>query len=380
MIDFWQLPEPARFIRTVVEDLRAGYNVVLAIPDHVPGGWATTFRAALFAASLPRLEGIQPDGSTPISAIYKALRLGPCSPRATVSGLCDQAGFRGRILHVQQFTPDAWQAWSNFLQDYEDACRHLELAERTLFIVTLAGELAISAPAPANLLRVHRWLDRMDGLNARLHAANLLAANTQTHWQRQLTVALLAELALWDPEVVTAGASLPLADILEPGSWLVQIAVARGWSVTDDLMSPAAEWRGLRQLFEGRRCTHSAWLALADRKEALAHRVWSGQVAALFPILERHRRGLLYCYRRLLRVPWSTQFATINELEDLELNHIADQLRPQSRGDLRDVYEFVSWLRDVRNDLAHLTSVTPERLLEPRFQSRMGNFLTSEDD
>jgi hypothetical protein len=331
-------------------------------------------------ARLPRLDGIQPDGLTPISAIYKALNLGPCSPRATVFDLCDQAHFRSRIFHVQQFTPAAWQAWSKFLQDYEGACRHLELAERTLFVVILTGELAISAPAPANLLRIHRWLDRVDSLNARLHAANLLASSTQTQWHRQLTVALLTELALWDPEVVTTGASLPLADILEPKPWLVQIAIARGWLDTDDLKSPAAEWRGLRQLFEGRQRTHSAWLALAGRNEALAQRVWSGQVAALFPILERHRRGLLYCYRNLLRVPWVTQFSTINALEDLELNHIADQLKPQSRGGLREVYEFVSWLRDVRNDLAHLTNVTPERLLEPKFQSRMGNFLTSEDD
>ena len=330
--------------------------------------------------TLPKLQAIQPDSSRPISTIYKALLLGPCSSRATVSDLCDQAGFRNRLLHVEQFTPDAWKAWSDFLRDYEDVCRHLQLAERTLFVVTLTGELAISVPAPANLLRVHQWRDRMDGLNVRLHAANLLAANTQTHWQRQLTVSLLAELALWDPEVATVGASRQLADILEPESWLVQIAVARGWLITDDLKSPAAEWRGLRQLFEGRHRTHSAWLALAGRQKALAQRVWSGQVATLFPILERHRRGFLYCYRGLLRVPWTTQFGTVNHLEDLELNHIADQLRPQNKGGLRDVYDFVSWLRDVRNDLAHLNGVSPALLLDPRFQSRMGNFLTSEDD
>ena len=53
MTVFWQLPEPARFVRTVVEDLRAGYNVVLAIPDHTPSGWTTALRAELSAASLP---------------------------------------------------------------------------------------------------------------------------------------------------------------------------------------------------------------------------------------------------------------------------------------------------------------------------------------
>ena len=98
------------------------------------------------------------------------------------------------------------------------------------------------------------------------------------------------------------------------------------------------------------------------------------------PLIERHRRGLLHYYRGLLHVPWPTQSGTISKLEDLELNHIADQFRPHSSGGLSDVYGFVSWLRDLRNDLAHLTSVAPQRLLDPRFQSRMGNVLTSEDD
>ena len=380
MTDFWQLPEPARFLRTVFEDLRAGYNVVIALPDHSPGGWATSLRAALSSASLPRLESMQTDGLPPIPAIHKALALGPCSARATVSDLCDQPGFQGRIIHLQKFTTDSWQAWTVFLEEYEDSCRHKDLAARTLFVVTLSGKLASSAPAPANLLRVHQWLARMDGLNARLYAANLLTATTQTLWQRQLTVALLAELALWDPEVITVGAALPLADILAPESWLAQLAHIRGWSTTEDLASPAAQWRGLRQPFEGRHRTHSAWLALAGRKDVLAQRVWNGQVAALFPLLERHRRDLLNCHHRLLRFPWITKNATITTVEDLELNHIADQLRPQSRGGLRDVYDFVSWLRDVRNDLAHLSCVSPQRLLEPRFQSRMDQFFCNADD
>ena len=378
---FWQLPEPARFIRAVLEDLREGYNVVLALPDHAPGDCSGVLRAALITANLPRLQSIHTDGPTPISAIHKALNLGSCSSRATVSDLCDQPGFQGRIIHLHQFTPDAWQAWVGFLHEYEDTCRHKELAERTLFVVTLSGALAIAAPAPANLLRVHQWLARMDGLNARLHAANLLATSPQNHWRRQLTVALLAELALWDTEVITIGASLPLADILDPEPWLAEIARARGWAVTEDLRSAAAEWRGLRQPFEGRHRTHSAWLALANRKEALSQRVWNGQVAALFPLIERHRRSILKRYSRFLTVPWMTGFGkTITEIEDLELNHIADQLRPQSRGVLRDIYEFVSWLRDVRNDIAHLSCVTPHRLLEPRFQSRMDQLLTNDDD
>ena len=67
-------------------------------------------------------------------------------------------------------------------------------------------------------------------------------------------------------------------------------------------------------------------------------------------------------------------------MEDLELNHIADQLKSQNSRGLRRVYEFVCWLRDIRNDLAHLTPASAEHLLDPRFENRMDNVLASEDD
>jgi hypothetical protein len=221
----------------------------------------------------------------------------------------------------------------------------------------------------------------MDGLNIRLHAADLLgASNIQIPWQRQLAVATLAELALWDPEVVATGASLSLAEILEPAPWLTQLAAARGWSPSDDPQSVASQWRSLRQPFEGRTRTHAAWLALAGRSEALSQRLWTAQVAALFPFLERHRRGFIHCYRKIFKLPWSTKLGRIDHVEDLELNHIADQFWSQGSSGLRDVARFVGWLRDIRNELAHLKPAPAALLLDQRFRSRMESFLTSADD
>ena len=378
---FWQLPEPARYLRAIIDDLRAGSNIVLTIPDHSPHGCAAALGTALSTIGLTPFQELQPNGSPPIATIHELLALGPCPPSPTVLDLCDNHGFRRRVIHVQSFTSGTWQAWSNFLIEYEDACRQLEVPDRTLFVVTLSGELAISAPTQANLLRIHPWLARMDGLNIRLHAADLLgASNILIPWQRQLAVATLAELALWDPEVVTAGVSLPLDEILEPAPWLAQIATARGWSPSDDPKSTASQWRGLRQNFEGRPRTHAAWLAIAGRSEALSQRLWTAQIAALFPFLERHRRGFIHCYRQLFRLPWPTKLGQIDYVEDLELNHIADQFRPQSHGGLRDVYRFVTWLRDIRNELAHLKPASASLLLDQRFQSRMQNFLNSDDD
>lgn len=173
---------------------------------------------------------------------------------------------------------------------------------------------------------------------------------------------------------------MPLQDLIAPIPWLSQLATARQWSPADDLKSPLAQWRGYRQLFEGHHRIHSAWLALAGRHEALEQRVWAGQVGALFPMLERHRRSLLARYKNMLRTPWLTQFGSIQRIEDLELNHIADQFKLQSKGGLYNVYQFVCWLRDIRNDLAHLTPIPSKQLLDSRFESRMDNILVGEDD
>lgn len=381
MSPFWQLPEPGRYLRGIVEDLLAGSNVILAVPEHTPDGCLAALGAALSTASFPNLQEIQPNCSTPIATIHELLTLGPCPPGATVLDLCDNQAFRRRLINVQLFTSTTWPAWSNFLLEYEDACRQLELPDRTLFVVTLSGELALYAPAQANLLRVHPWVNRMDGLNTRLHAADFLGASSiSIPWQRQLAMDTLAELALWDPEVVAAGASLSLAEILEPEPWLTQIANARGWSPTDNPKSPPSQWRGLRQPFEGRPRTHSAWLALAGRSEPISQRLWTAQVAALFPFLERHRRGFIHCYGKMFKIPWPTKYGQIDCVEDLELNHVADQLRSQGSGGLRDVARFVTWLRDIRNALAHLKPAPADLLLDQRFQSRMEIFLPSADD
>lgn len=380
MNGFWQLPSPATFLRRISEDIREGNNVVVVIPHHAPEGLARALRASLSLLSVPRLEEIQPNGASPLAALHQELSLGPCSSYTSVVDLCASAGFHSRLIHVQQFTSATWPSWFRFLNEYEDACRHYELAHRTLFIATLQGELAVQAPPPANLLRVHRWLENVDTLNTRLYAANLLSGAPLPPWQRQLAVALLSELALWDPEVVALGASLPLADILSPATWLAPIATARGWSPADDLKSPLAQWRGLRQPFEGQPRTHSAWLAISGRGDMLAQRLWAGQISSLFPLLERHRRAILSRYRALLRVPWHGRFGVISQFEDLELNHLADQLCAQGSGGLRNLCQFVSWLRDLRNDLAHLTPVPPQRLLDTRFEAQMGNIQTNDDD
>ncbi len=380
MTEFWELPGPSTFLRALADDLRGGSNIAVIFPEHSPEGWLPALRVEL-CDSLPHLEELSLDGKPPVSAIHRHLGLEPASPRAHISDLCGNPAFRGRLLYVATFSPEPCRAWRQFLASYEDVCRAWSLAERTLFIVGINGSLVEDMPTPANLLRVHHWNDCLDSLDIRLYAAGLLSAAGLSAWQRNLAVTLLGELALWDPQVCAAGASLSLAELIEPSSWLAEIARSRGWSPTLDPKSSEAGRCGIRHTFEGNSRVHSAWLAAAHRVEALDYRVWNAQVTSLFPLLERHRRALLKTYSamNLLRVPWNTQFGRIDRIEDLELNHIADQFsRHNSRG-LRDTCDFICWLRDLRNDLAHLSPIPAARLIHPAFLSRLSQCQSTDD-
>jgi len=377
MIEFWQLPGPSRFLRGIADDLRAGCNVVLTFSEHSIDGWFTTLCAEL-SDSLPSPQMMVPDGNPPIVALQNHLGLQNSSPRMSLPELCRLHAFGGKLIYLDFRTPGEWLPWQKFLLDYEDACKQISLTERTLFIAGLCGEVTPLAPGPANLLHLHKLVGQLESLDIRIHAANLLAGTTLPPWQRQLAVSLLVELALWDPEVCAIGSSLPLADLIQPATWLMQLAQDRGWTATDDVKDPAALWRGHSQQFEGEIRVHSAWLAMASHNEALNQRIWNGQVAALFPLLERHRRALIKAYRGLFRLPMQTDYKLITRYEDLELNHIADQLRSMNSRGLRDTCDFVFWLRDIRNDLAHLSLVSPADLLKPQFSARMSRCPTED--
>ena len=370
MIEFWQLPGSSRFLRGVADDLRGGCNVLVTFSEHSLDGWFNALCEEL-SDSLPGPQELIVDGSPPMVSVQNHIGLPTPSPQMSLPELCRLHAFGGKLIYLDFHTPEEWMPWQKFLLDYEDACKQLTLTERTLFIARLGGKVAPLAPEPANLLHLHQFQGQVDSLDIRIHAANLLSGTALPSWQHQLAVSLLVELALWDPEICAIGSSLPLAELIKPTTWLAQLAQNRGWTVADDVKAPTAVWRGLTQQFEGDNRVHSAWLALASRQEALNQRVWNGQVAALFPLLERHRRALLKYHRSVFRIPWPTKFGTIYRHEDLELNHIADQLKILNSYGLRDACDFVCWLRDIRNDLAHLSPVSPDYLLQPQFCARM---------
>src|SRR5262245_14104168 len=196
MSNFWQLPAAAHVVRGIADDLVWGTNVVVTFPEHAPDGWFNALKISLRSMNLHPLKSIEANGDAPLLSLATQLNLQAVPGTLRIGNLCDMPEFHGLILYLRTDTVGQWPAWCRFLGEYEDACRRLDLAQRTLFVTALHGELACHAPAPANLLRVHPWQDRIDGLNIRLYAAELMADMSLPPWQRQLAVAILAELAL----------------------------------------------------------------------------------------------------------------------------------------------------------------------------------------
>ena len=93
-------------------------------------------------------------------------------------------------------------------------------------------------------------------------------------------------------------------------------------------------------------------------------RVWTAQVATLFPLVERERQRLVDAYRSLWRLPHVRQDGThVTSADRLEIGDLARQLA--SIQSLQDEHKRAVWLRSVRNALAHGEAVTWSTLISP---------------
>jgi hypothetical protein len=298
----------------------------------------------------------------------------------SVSDLVRLPQLQGRGILLDLNSEADWPAWHRFLLEFADAVRRSDIRPscRAVFLLPRVCSLTERLPVPEVALRVHSWVGAVNRLDLQLWAAQLLAGTSEPLWQRQLRAAIAVELALWDTELCSQACDLTLNQLVMPMNWLASFGHARGIAPSDGNTNVASTATQHQREFEGRLRYHSAWLAVHRRQDVIIRRVWQAQLGVLFPLLENQRQELLVAHRNLWRLPWETSYGCIEQPEDLELNHLADQLRAQRHCGLREIYEFVCWLRDMRNDLAHLTPVPSERLLQRRFQSRFSCGLNCE--
>jgi hypothetical protein len=218
--EFWRLPGPRRFLLAVADDLRSGKSVVLCLPETCPEGLFSALRRLLAAEDhicWQTLSAGIGDERSPADQLF-ARFLPQAAPEALRSArqLARESGFQGKLIAVSGICKANWPRWRAFLSEYEDAARAVDLLDRNRFCVACQGAPALDPPVEGVCLEVHTWEDVVDELDIRLFAAEQSRESRQSALARALWVEIVTQLAVWDPEVVTAFFGQSLDEVLEP--------------------------------------------------------------------------------------------------------------------------------------------------------------------
>jgi hypothetical protein len=372
---WWSLPGPAGFLDALESDVQSGRNVVIALPAHHPPGLRDALEERILRRDERRfwrldLADESPE-MCPTPAHLLHARFAPrdeLNRRASADTVAESPYLSETVLWLEGLNETTWPQWRAFLNEYKDACRAREEYQRLLFLVPLVGQLTSNEPDVT--LAVRRWRSVVKRIDMMLYAMRLVDDEDEHPLYHDLAVAVVTEVAGFDPRMADRMAGEGLAQILDPFTIVSATAKERGW------LGPAAKgmsnhtdcgWeRGLVDYRNGRPVLHAAAEFAAGQRGSLARRVWRGQIGVLFPFLEENRLRFIRELRRHLRVPDEPMHGTIAELEALELSQIYYQVQKQVAKRRLEPLERCLW---IRNELAHLRPIPADVLLAPVFAS-----------
>lgn len=367
---WWQLPGPHHFVSKIARTLREGKNVVISLPEYAPEGLSQAIRETLGESTgwfWHTLDTREDDGVMPAQLLCSRF-VPEISPDAILNAhtLSREESFAGKIIWLAEMTPNAWPAWKDFIADYAHACRARSLLDRTLFCVPLVGELALDAPLVDDVcLARHRWSGVVDHLDMLLFTSSLFQNRPMPVLQKRLAVAIVANLALWDPAVSERVASETIEQILHPIPILREIAAARRWSPPALEVSSCSWHKGMIETLEGGEKIHSAALAGLEDAREIERRIWSAEVGVMLPFVEEKRQEILAQFAGVLKVPITTRSGeVITDLRDLEIGHIESQLTNNGTPIDPARLRLVQRLREIRNCLSHLVPLASELALD----------------
>lgn len=360
---WWELPGPAGFVQGMVDDLRDGRNVVVCLPDHAPDGLITELRGqATSAIECPwtSLQLHHLDGEAPGDLLFSRLVGDPAPDSVRSAGVFSRTSeVAGHCICLDGMGAEVWPCWRGFVEEYSHACRSRPVLLRALFVVVLRGATAHQAPNSDQCLAIHTWRGVVDSLDMQLYASSLIRQRRDPRLLGRVAASVVAEVAAYDPEVVSLLTSASFAEMIEPHDLLLAMARERKWLGAE---SPAWE-DGSLDIVEGRPRHHPAWLAARSDRRELVRRVWRGQVGVLLPHVEEERQHFVDQLSKWLSVPYETRFGeVITDLRDLEIGHIESQvleLAPRFDPLLR---RRLRRLREIRNRLAHMEPVGTDLL------------------
>ncbi len=346
----WDLPGARRFVDHACDSLRGGASVVVLFPGDVPQGFDEAVALALGNAFQFSHLDVSP---SPIDDLRDRYASQP-KDIYSISDLCDDAGFCGRLIRLEGIDDSNWPAWREFLPRYAQASRSHSLLGRTLFLVLLSGRLPSDSPAADVGLEIRTWDGVLDDIDLLLFASEHLHQRAAKPLRRALLASAVARVASWDFDTASALLSESDGIIMAPTDLLRSIARDKDWSPETPL-----DWRLGTESASG--IVHPVRAAVEDPPMEIHRRLWSAQVSVLLPWIEdiRHETvaGNLYQVKQQMRFLGNGQ-ADPYELELGELHKLFS--RP---GADKAVRRTVRRLRDVRNQLAHRRHLSADEVL-----------------
>ena len=347
----WDLPGARRFVESAGTSLRRGSNVVVRFAGGVPDGFEDALTAALGnTLHVSHLIGT----AAPFDDLCRRYAQHPAQVHS-LADLCDDAGFRGRLIHLDGLDGPAWSAWREFLGHYAHACRSQSLIGRTLFLVLLTGHPPPEAPQGDVALTNLAWDGVLDDIDLLLFASERLRDRSDHILLRTLLATVVAKVASWDFETAATLVEERDETILDPVELLRSSALAKGWTSETPL-----DW-GLGTA-SGSGTAHPARAAIDGAPTEIGKRLWSAQLSVLLPWLETRRHETVAAnvsdVRRLLRRSGGAD-ASPYELEFKDLFWLFS--RDRADGHLRRT---IKRLRDARNELAHRRHLSADAVLD----------------
>ncbi len=286
---WWHLPGPAGYIRRAIDYIQEGCNVILQTPLNFPQGLTNALRAVYKEQENLRwilLNCPKADQNDPAKFISSQLSIDADDNRS-IEGLLESASFQGNLIFVTGFNEDQWRAWTEFIVEYEHACRPLNTLRRTLFILQPEGPLGASLPNNGICLKCHRWDGAVNELDMALFVSTIIP-DTVTHLlERRLTISIVTQLARWDRQLAENLVGESLETLLEPKLVLQQYASSRGWCGSS--VNDCACLNGSGYRFGGEFEVHSAMLAAKNQDRELHRRIWKAELSILLPFVEELR-------------------------------------------------------------------------------------------
>jgi len=347
----WDLPGPKQFIESARDVLNRGSNLVVRFPGSVPDGFDDAMMAALDNA-LHFVELMVTD--SPLKDLARNFARDPNAVRS-LSQLLAEERFRGLLIRLEDIDERTWPAWRDFLEHYADVLRGIPLLGRALFCVPLAGSPPGEPPRSDVTLINREWDGVVDEIDLLLFASERLRSRVSSSLARRLLATSVSRVARWDFD--TAANLLEEGDpaILAPLEILRSIARDKGWTSETPL-----DWKLGTVSKAG--VTHPARAAVETPPREIDRRMWSAQVAVLMPRIEELR----YCtvQNNLADIEYRMRRGGMNhgDPHDLELGELTKLF--EHSGGHRRLRNFLFWLRDLRNSLAHLSPLPPDVALK----------------